>query len=82
MTDQGILERITLDPKMMVGKPVIRGTRLTVEFILTSSLTARQRMKSWRSMKGSLRRISRLASYSPPSRWRIRRSCRSSQSLP
>ena len=27
-------ERITSDPKIMVGKPVIRGTRMTVEFIL------------------------------------------------
>jgi uncharacterized protein (DUF433 family) len=34
MTDQQLLERITLDPKVMVGKPVIKGTRLTVEFIL------------------------------------------------
>jgi uncharacterized protein (DUF433 family) len=34
MTDQNLLERITLNPKVMVGKPVIRGTRLTVEFIL------------------------------------------------
>ncbi|HOV48463.1 MAG TPA: DUF433 domain-containing protein [Anaerolineae bacterium] len=29
-----MLERITVDPKVMVGKPVIRGTRLTVEYIL------------------------------------------------
>lgn len=34
MNDQVLLERITLNPKVMVGKPVIRGTRLTVEFIL------------------------------------------------
>jgi len=34
MKDQQLLERITLDPKVMVGKPVIKGTRLTVEFIL------------------------------------------------
>ena len=27
-------EMITADPKVMVGKPVIRGTRLTVEFII------------------------------------------------
>ena len=34
MKDQELLERIVLDPKVMVGKPVIKGTRLTVEFIL------------------------------------------------
>jgi uncharacterized protein (DUF433 family) len=34
MTDQRLLERITLDPKIMTGKPVIKGTRLTVEYIL------------------------------------------------
>lgn len=34
MSDQQLLERITCDPKVMVGKPVIKGTRLTVEFIL------------------------------------------------
>ncbi|MDQ3753142.1 MAG: DUF433 domain-containing protein [Acidobacteriota bacterium] len=34
MRDQELLERITLNPKIMAGKPVIRGTRLTVEYIL------------------------------------------------
>ncbi|MCL4304051.1 MAG: DUF433 domain-containing protein [Anaerolineae bacterium] len=34
MTEQQLLERITLNPKIMVGKPVIKGTRLTVEYIL------------------------------------------------
>ncbi|MBM3334729.1 DUF433 domain-containing protein [Candidatus Sumerlaeota bacterium] len=34
MTEQQLLERITLDPKVMVGKPIIKGTRLTVEYIL------------------------------------------------
>lgn len=34
MTDQELLTRITINPKVMAGKPVIRGTRLTVEFIL------------------------------------------------
>jgi uncharacterized protein (DUF433 family) len=34
MKDQKILERITLDPKVMAGKPIIRETRLTVEYIL------------------------------------------------
>ncbi len=34
MTDRQLLERITVNPKVLVGKPVIRGTRLTVEYIL------------------------------------------------
>ena len=34
MKDQELLERIKVNPKVMVGKPVIRGTRLTVEYIL------------------------------------------------
>jgi uncharacterized protein (DUF433 family) len=34
MTDQQLLERIVLNPKVMEGKPVIKGTRLTAEYIL------------------------------------------------
>jgi uncharacterized protein (DUF433 family) len=34
MEDHQLLARITIDPNVMVGKPVIRGTRLTVEYIL------------------------------------------------
>ena len=34
MTDQQLLTRITLNPAVMAGKPVIKGTRLTVEYIL------------------------------------------------
>lgn len=29
-----LLEKISINPKVMVGKPVIKGTRLTVEYIL------------------------------------------------
>lgn len=34
MKDEQLLKRIVLNPKIMAGKPVIRGTRLTVDFIL------------------------------------------------
>ena len=34
MTDEQLLDRITLNPQVMVGKPVIKGTRLTVEYVL------------------------------------------------
>ena len=34
MKQDALLNRIVLDPKVMVGKPVIRGTRLTVDYVL------------------------------------------------
>ena len=32
--DDQLLERIELNPKVMVGKPVIRGTRVPVELLV------------------------------------------------
>lgn len=34
MNEKKILERIVINPNVMVGKPVIKDTRLTVEYIL------------------------------------------------
>ncbi len=34
MDDQELLDRIEQDPDVLAGKPVIEGTRLSVEFIL------------------------------------------------
>ena len=34
MTDQQLLARITVNPNVLVGKPVIKGTRLSVEYML------------------------------------------------
>ena len=33
---EALLKRITIDPDVMTGKPVIRGIRLTVEHIVKS----------------------------------------------
>jgi uncharacterized protein (DUF433 family) len=38
-------DRITADPKVLVGKPIVRGTRIAVEFVidlLASRWTERQ----------------------------------------
>ena len=34
MSDERLLKHISINSKVMVGKPVICGTRLTVEYIL------------------------------------------------
>ena len=34
MTERALLRRIAVDPKIMLGKPVIKGTRLPVEIIV------------------------------------------------
>ncbi len=34
MNEQGLLQRIACDSRVVVGKPVIKGTRLTVEYVL------------------------------------------------
>jgi uncharacterized protein (DUF433 family) len=34
MNKSELLERIVINPEVMVGKPVIRGTRLTVQYIV------------------------------------------------
>jgi uncharacterized protein (DUF433 family) len=34
MTERALLRRIAVDPKIMLGKPVIKGTRLPVEIVV------------------------------------------------
>lgn len=34
MTEKTLLKRIVVDPKIILGKPVIKGTRLPVEIIV------------------------------------------------
>jgi uncharacterized protein (DUF433 family) len=34
MSEPDVIARIHTDPKIMLGKPVVRGTRITVEHVL------------------------------------------------
>ena len=34
MNDAALLARISCDPRVLCGKPVVKGTRLSVEYIL------------------------------------------------
>ncbi len=48
-------ERIEVNPKVLVGKPVIKGTRLAVEFILellAERWTHEQILKSYSQLTG------------------------------
>ncbi|MHA1593554.1 MAG: DUF433 domain-containing protein [Candidatus Baldrarchaeia archaeon] len=48
---EDLLKRITMDPKVMVGKPVMRGTRIMVDLILepvTSGMTPEEIAKDYR----------------------------------
>ncbi len=53
MTHHQLLERIAVDPRVMVGKPIIKGTRLTVEHILNllaHGATAKQILEEYHSV--------------------------------
>ena len=48
------LNRIVIDPNIMVGKPVIKGTRLTVQFILelmSDGLTIEEIIDEYQGLK-------------------------------
>jgi uncharacterized protein (DUF433 family) len=47
-------ERITVDPKVLSGKPIIKGTRIAVEFILellANSWTVEDILKNYPQLK-------------------------------
>jgi uncharacterized protein (DUF433 family) len=49
-TEEKLLSRIVVDSKIMVGKPIIKGTRITVEQVLKSlaqGLTAEHILKDY-----------------------------------
>jgi len=53
MEKEKLLKRITIDPEVMVGKPVIRGTRLTVHHIiglLAGGMTVAEIIQEYRGL--------------------------------
>jgi uncharacterized protein (DUF433 family) len=54
MEKNRLLARIVLDPKVMAGKPIIKGTRLTVQHILNllaHGATVEEILKEYRGLK-------------------------------
>jgi uncharacterized protein (DUF433 family) len=52
--DEDWRERITVDPKVLSGKPIIKGTRIAVEFILellANSWTVEDILKNYPQLK-------------------------------
>ena len=75
MKDQLLLERITLNPKVMAGKPVIRGTRLTVEYILNLLAHGATVAQILEEYKGLSQETFKPAFCSPPNLWKTQHSC-------
>lgn len=49
-----LMDRITIDPEVMVGKPVIKGTRITVKLIiqlLANGLSETEILKDYPDLK-------------------------------
>ncbi len=54
ITSNDILDRIIINPGVMTGKPVIRGTRLTVQFILgllSSGMTTQEILSEYSGLQ-------------------------------
>jgi uncharacterized protein (DUF433 family) len=52
--NEQLLERISLNPKIMTGKPVIRGTRIPVEMIvrmLAQGITEEEILREYPRLK-------------------------------
>ena len=53
MKDLKLHNRIIIDPKIMVGKPIIKGTRLTVQHIvglLAQGMTVQEIMQEYKNL--------------------------------
>jgi hypothetical protein len=61
MNEDQLLERITVNPEIFGGKPIIRGRRLAVEHVLACSLPATILKRSSKVIPGWSGPISKLA---------------------
>ena len=67
MDERKLLDRITMNPKIFGGKPIIRGRRLAVEHVLGMLARAIVSKRSWRAIPGWNARMCKLASFMPAS---------------
>lgn len=71
-----LLDRVVIDPDIMVGKPIVRGTRIPVELLvrmLSQGIPEAEILREYPrfSRKTSVRRW-----HMPPTSWRGKRSTR------
>ena len=67
MQQQDYLDRITVDPRVMVGKPTIRGLRITVEQVLAAlagGITTQQLLEEYPELESEdIRAVLTYAAY-------------------
>ena len=76
MDERQLLDSVTVDPKVMAGKSVVRGTRLSVEYVLNLLAHGSTEHETWTSIMAWPRKTSGHVCYSPASPWRATLSCR------
>ena len=67
--------RIEINPKVMMGKPVIRGTRIPVELILRKSVKVPPNLIYSLPTLGSLKPTSKPLLAMPPIPWLMKKQC-------
>jgi len=73
MNEGTLLKRIVTDPKIMLGKPVIKGTRLTVELIVEKLPSAQLPNHLKKIILFLPTTISRLRFFMPQNDWPMKR---------
>ena len=61
-----LLDRIVVNPHVMVGKPIVHGTRLTVEYILNLMAHGATVCRSWQNTMDCTHNIQACLYFSRP----------------